>query len=103
MLSAMLSGLSCDIVDLGIVPDDLPGTVRAFVRAGEADIILSTGGASVGDHDFVRPAFVQAGGSLDFWKIRMRPGKPLTAGTFGSALFLRSETRRVGKKWVGLG
>lgn len=88
MLAALLGGLSCDIIDLGIVSDDLDSVTQAFTRAGDADIIVSTGGASVGDHDIVRPAFARAGGSLDFWKIRMRPGKPLMAGTLGSAIFL---------------
>ncbi|AEG49429.1 molybdenum cofactor synthesis domain protein [Sphingobium chlorophenolicum L-1] len=88
MLAALLGGLPCDVIDLGIVPDDLDSVTQAFVRAADADIIVSTGGASVGDHDVVRPAFACAGGSLDFWKIRMRPGKPLMAGTLGSAVFL---------------
>ncbi|MEJ7935188.1 molybdopterin molybdotransferase MoeA [Sphingobium sp. AN558] len=88
MLAAMLSALPCDVIDLGIVPDDLPAQTDAFARAAGADIIVSTGGASVGDHDLVRPAFLAAGGTLDFWKIRMRPGKPLMAGTIGQAIFL---------------
>jgi molybdopterin molybdotransferase len=62
--------------------------VAAIERTSSADIIVSTGGASVGDHDLVRPAFVQAGGTLDFWKIKMRPGKPLMAGRLGESLFL---------------
>lgn len=88
MLAAMLANLPCEVVDLGIVPDDLGAITAAFERAGEADIVVSTGGASVGDHDLVRPAFEQAGGSLDFWKIRMRPGKPLMAGQLGRTVFL---------------
>lgn len=88
MLAAMLSALPCDVIDLGIVPDDLDAMTAALTRAADADIIVSTGGASVGDHDVVRPAFTRAGGTLDFWKIRMRPGKPLMAGTLGSAIFL---------------
>lgn len=88
LLSAMLSGLSCDIDDMGIVPDDLPAMTAAFDQARTADVILSTGGASVGDHDLVRPAFAAAGGDLDFWKIKMRPGKPLIAGTLDHAVFL---------------
>lgn len=88
MLTAMLSGLPCDVIDLGIVPDDMDLMVAAFDRARDADVILSTGGASVGDHDLVRPAFSAAGGALDFWKIRMRPGKPLMAGRLGDAIFL---------------
>lgn len=88
MLAALLASLPCDVIDLGIVPDDLDAMVAALERAGDADIIVSTGGASVGDHDLVRPAFVKAGGTLDFWKIRMRPGKPLMAGRLNHALFL---------------
>ncbi|QGP78358.1 molybdopterin molybdotransferase MoeA [Sphingobium sp. CAP-1] len=88
MLAAMLVGLPCDVIDIGIVPDDLDAMVAALERAAQADIIVSTGGASVGDHDLVKPAFVQAGGSLDFWKIKMRPGKPLMAGRLNDALFL---------------
>ncbi|KKW90942.1 molybdopterin molybdotransferase MoeA [Sphingobium chungbukense] len=88
MLAALLGGLPCEVVDLGIIRDDLDSMAAIFSRAGQADIIVSTGGASVGDHDIVRPAFTKAGGSLDFWKIRMRPGKPLMAGTLGSAVFL---------------
>lgn len=88
MLMAMLSALPCDIDDLGIVADDLDAMTQALERARSADIIVTTGGASVGDHDLVCPAFASAGGSLDFWKIRMRPGKPLMAGRLGEAMFL---------------
>lgn len=88
MLAAMLADLPCEVVDIGIVPDDLAAMTDAFARAGDVDIIVSTGGASVGDHDLVRPAFAAAGGTLDFWKIAMRPGKPLIAGTLGEAVFL---------------
>lgn len=88
MLAALLAALPCDVIDLGIVPDDLDAMVAAFERARTADIIVSTGGASVGDHDLVRPAFVKAGGALDFWKIKMRPGKPLMAGGIGDTMFL---------------
>ncbi len=88
LLSAMLSGLPCDIDDMGIIPDDLSAMTAAFDKARTTDVILSTGGASVGDHDLVRPAFAAAGGDLDFWKIKMRPGKPLIAGTLGAGIFL---------------
>lgn len=88
MLAAMLAEVPCDVVDLGIIPDDLDAMTDALRRASQADIIVSTGGASVGDHDMVRPAFARAGGTLDFWKIRMRPGKPLMAGTLGASVFL---------------
>ncbi len=88
MLRALLTDLPCDITDLGIVPDRLQAMTEAFNGARDADIILSTGGASVGDHDLVKPGFESAGGTLDFWKIRMRPGKPLIAGTLDRAIFL---------------
>ncbi len=88
MLAAMLGQAGAEVIDIGIVLDDLDAMVRALKEAATADIIVSTGGASVGDHDLVRPAFQAAGGTLDFWKIRMRPGKPLMAGKLGDTLFL---------------
>jgi len=56
--------------------------------AGESDIILTTGGASVGDHDLVLPALQQAGAVIDFWRVRMKPGKPVMIGTLGEAIVL---------------
>ncbi|MET0249112.1 MAG: molybdopterin molybdotransferase MoeA [Sphingobium sp.] len=88
MLAAVLKGLPCRIEDKGIARDDLDATTALFGACAGADIIVSTGGASVGDHDLVRAAFERAGGTLDFWKIAMRPGKPLMAGRLGEALFL---------------
>ncbi|MFZ2998503.1 molybdopterin molybdotransferase MoeA [Sphingobium sp.] len=88
MLAAMLAALPCDVIDLGIIGDNLDLLTVAFDEAADADIIVSTGGASVGDHDLVRPAFTKAGGTLDFWKIAMRPGKPLMAGRIHGALFI---------------
>lgn len=88
MLAAMLGQIGADVIDIGIVPDNLDAMTRSLKEAAGADIIVSTGGASVGDHDLVRPAFAAADGSLDFWKIRMRPGKPLMAGKLGDAIFL---------------
>ena len=88
MLAAMLGALGCSIIDIGIIPDDLDAMTQALEDASQADIIVSTGGASVGDHDLVRPAFAAAGGDLEFWKIRMRPGKPLMAGRLRDAIFL---------------
>lgn len=88
MLRAMLSHLPVTIQDLGIVRDSLEAQVQSFATAANADIIVTTGGASVGDHDLIKPAFEAAGGSLDFWRIALRPGKPLMAGRNGNALFL---------------
>jgi molybdopterin molybdotransferase len=84
----MLEAAGAEVVDHGIVPDDLDTLTRAFRAASTADAIVSTGGASVGDHDLVAPAILAAGGALDFWKIAMRPGKPLMAGRLGNACVL---------------
>ena len=87
MLAAMLSDLPVDVTVAGIVPDRIDALVAAFAGA-LADIIVTTGGASVGDHDLVRPAIEAAGGTLDFWRIAIRPGKPMLAGTLGEAMVL---------------
>lgn len=87
MLAAMLADLPVDVVHLGIVPDRLDALTAAFAAAS-ADIIVTTGGASVGDHDFVRPALQAAGGEIDFWRIAIRPGKPMLAGRLGDAMVL---------------
>jgi molybdopterin molybdotransferase len=86
MLHAMI-GAHADVTDAGLVPDRLDALVAAFVQA-EADVIVTTGGASVGDHDLVRPALEQAGATLDFWRIAMRPGKPLLAGRLRNTIVL---------------
>lgn len=88
MLRAMLKGLPVLIDDLGILPDDMAAQTAAFRRAASADIVVTTGGASVGDHDLVKPAFEAAGGAVDFWRIALRPGKPLMAGRNDDAMFL---------------
>jgi molybdopterin molybdotransferase len=66
-------------VDLGIAPDD-PGAIADAVKGSASDLLVITGGASVGDYDHVRPALETIGLRLAFWKIRMRPGKPLLFG-----------------------
>ncbi len=87
MLAAMLAPYPVDLVDLGILPDRLD-TLRAAFAAVGADLLVTTGGASVGDHDLVRPALEAAGGRIDFWRIALRPGKPMMAGTLGDMLVL---------------
>ncbi|CUS46205.1 MAG: gephyrin-like molybdotransferase Glp [Pseudomonadota bacterium] len=87
MLAAMLADLPVDVLDLGILPDRLDTTIAAFA-AVDADILVTTGGASVGDHDLVRPALEAAGGSIDFWRIALRPGKPMMAGRLNGAVVL---------------
>ncbi|KKC27595.1 molybdopterin molybdotransferase MoeA [Sphingomonas sp. SRS2] len=89
MLAAMLSGLACEATDHGIVPDDLDMISSAFtLLAGQADIIVTTGGASVGDHDLVLPALEKAGATIDFWRVAMKPGKPVMIGMLGDAIVL---------------
>jgi molybdopterin molybdotransferase len=87
-----LNGLArifgCEVRDYGIVPDSLEAT-RAVLRraAAECDVIVTSGGVSVGDADFVKPA-VEAEGSLLMWKIAMKPGRPLAFGKVGAAAFI---------------
>ncbi|HEY0622704.1 molybdopterin molybdotransferase MoeA [Sphingomonas sp.] len=87
MLAAMLAGLPVEIEDLGILPDRPDALAAAFARV-TADILVTTGGASVGDHDLVRPALLAAGASIDFWKVAIRPGKPMMAGRLGETVVL---------------
>jgi molybdopterin molybdotransferase len=80
VLRGLLARLGCEVIDLGIVPDDLERTRAAFVEAaGRADLIVTSGGVSVGEEDHVKPA-VQSEGSLELWQIAMKPGKPLAFG-----------------------
>lgn len=88
MLAAFLGDLPVDIVDLGIVLDDRTALAAAIDRARDVDILVTSGGASVGDYDLVRPALLAAGAVLDFWKVAMRPGKPLMAGRLGNGVVL---------------
>ena len=88
MLASLLAHLPCDVTDLGIIPDDLASLSEIYQKHTDYDVMVSTGGASVGDHDLVRPALITAGATLDFWKVAMRPGKPLMAGTLGQTILL---------------
>ena len=87
MLAAMLADLPVELVPLGILPDDLDTLTRTFATV-DADLLVTTGGASVGDHDLVRPALEAAGGSIDFWRIALRPGKPMMAGRLRDTMVL---------------
>lgn len=82
-LLGLLEHLGCEAIDLGIVPDTLAGTIAALAdAAGRADLVLASGGVSVGEEDHVKPAVEQLG-TLDLWKIAIRPGKPLAFGHIG--------------------
>ncbi|MEJ6008976.1 molybdopterin molybdotransferase MoeA [Novosphingobium aquae] len=84
MLAALLASLPCEVDRIGPVRDDLVLLTDAFHLARDADIIVTTGGASVGDHDLIRPAIEAWGGTIDFWKVAIKPGKPLLVATRGS-------------------
>src|SRR3954452_22475568 len=75
----------CEVADLGIVPDRLPETVAAVRRARDvsADILVTSGGASVGDYDLVQKALAAEGLELSFWKVALRPGRPMMHGRLG--------------------
>ncbi|HJV61731.1 MAG TPA: gephyrin-like molybdotransferase Glp [Albitalea sp.] len=79
-LRGLIEALGCDCTDLGIVPDRLDATREALRRAAHGhDLIVTSGGVSVGEEDHLKPA-VQAEGRLDLWQIAMKPGKPLAFG-----------------------
>lgn len=85
MLAALL-GAFADVADLGIVADRRDALADAIARGEDRDLLVTIGGASVGDHDLVRPALEAAGATLDFWRIALQPGKPLMAGRLGTGL-----------------
>ena len=88
MLRGLLASLGCEVEDFGIVPDRLDHTREVLRQAAEGhDLILTSGGVSVGEEDHVKPA-VEAEGSLDMWKIAMKPGKPLAYGRVHGAAFI---------------
>jgi molybdopterin molybdotransferase len=87
-LAALLRRLGCEVTDMGIVPDQRDATVEALRSAAQShDVILTSGGVSVGEEDHIKPA-VQALGSLDLWQIAIKPGKPFAHGRIGKAHFL---------------
>jgi molybdopterin molybdotransferase len=88
MLRTMIESAGGTVIDERLVPDQLDTLTEALRAAAQADIILTSGGASVGDHDLVKPAIEAAGGGIDFWRIAMRPGKPLIVGRLGTAIIL---------------
>lgn len=89
-LLALVREAGGEPVDLGIASDGVDSIRAHLMRGVDADLIVTAGGISVGDHDHVRAAVVASGGSIDFWRARIRPGGPVGAGTFA------------GLPWVGL-
>lgn len=83
-LAALVDRAGGEARDLGIALDTQASLSGKIADAGDADILVTIGGASVGDHDLVAPALQDVGMALDFWKIAMRPGKPMLFGRRGS-------------------
>ncbi len=87
-LRALLLRLGCEVTDMGIVPDRRDATLDALRSAAAShDLILTSGGVSVGEEDHIKPA-VQQLGSLDLWQIAIKPGKPFAYGKVGAAHFI---------------
>ena len=87
-LSCLIEAVGGEARHLGIARDDTDDLRQKFAEAAGADILITTGGASVGDHDLVRPALETMGAHLDFYKIAMRPGKPMFFGRLGATRVL---------------
>src|SRR6266700_3431968 len=85
-LAAVARREGAEVIDLGILPDRLEETIAGVRRARElgADVLVTAGGASVGDYDLVQPALAAEGLALSFWKVAVRPGKPLLSGRLGA-------------------
>ncbi len=88
MLAAMAAPLARNIDLLGPVPDRMDAVMDAFERAANANVIVTSGGASVGDHDLIRPALERWGAEIGFWRVAMKPGKPLLVATKGKQIIL---------------
>ncbi|MFK5913529.1 MAG: molybdopterin molybdotransferase MoeA [Woeseiaceae bacterium] len=83
----MLTNLGVELIDMGIIPDDRAAVEKAFIAAAEqADAIMTSGGVSVGEADYVKETLDKLG-KVDFWKIAMKPGKPLAFGFVNDAVF----------------
>ncbi|MEL6060390.1 MULTISPECIES: molybdopterin molybdotransferase MoeA [unclassified Methylobacterium] len=89
-LGALAAEAGAEIIDLGIAADDHAALADAFRRAREAraDLLVTLGGASVGDHDLVQAALAREGLELGFWRVALRPGKPLMHGRLGDMLVI---------------
>ncbi len=87
-LHALLAAQGCEVIDLGSVADDFSTTRETLLQAAsQADLVMTTGGVSVGEEDHVKAA-LEAIGTLHLWRIRMKPGKPLAFGRIGDTPFI---------------
>jgi molybdopterin molybdotransferase len=87
-LAAAVRAFGGEPVLLGIAPDDRDALARMAAGAAGSDLLLTTGGASVGDHDLVQSVLGKQGLEIDFWQIAMRPGKPLMFGHIGQTMMI---------------
>jgi len=86
-VTALLNSQGIEVIDLGVIPDRAEAIEAAFMRASEqADLVLSSGGVSLGDADYVK-ATLDKLGQVNFWKLAMKPGRPLAFGRVNDALF----------------
>lgn len=86
-IKAMARKLGCKIIDLGIIEDNEPALTAALLQASEqADIVISSGGVSVGNADYIKTVLAKIG-QINFWRINMRPGRPLAVGKINDSLF----------------
>ena len=84
LLASLAARVNAESTPYPVVPDSLDDTVAALERAfAENDVVVTAGGVSVGEHDHVKPAIKRLGGSVDFWKIAVKPGKPFVLGPVG--------------------
>lgn len=88
MIAAMLAPLGCDVTRIGPVPDSRAALADALAGAESADILITSGGASVGDHDLIKPALADWGAETAFWKVAIKPGKPLLVATRSGQVIL---------------
>jgi len=88
MIAAMAAPFTAQCRRIGPVSDSMGSLIAAFEEASECQIIVTSGGASVGDHDLVYPALEQWGATIDFWRVAMKPGKPLLIASKGRQIVL---------------
>ena len=87
-LNALLAAQGCEVIDLGSIADDFGTTRETLLQAAsQADLVMTTGGVSVGEEDHVKAA-LESVGALHLWRIRMKPGKPLAFGRIGDTPFI---------------
>ena len=88
MLSALAASIPCEIDRIGPVADDMDALAAVLAKAENADVIVTSGGASVGDHDLIKPALEAWGVDIDFWRVAIKPGKPILMARRGSQIIL---------------